>query len=87
MHAGTSPETPVWFRTVRDEGSLIRELGPALLLTLIPVAIALLMQKPALRQAIAMRAAHASKAFCQIQADWWAGMATRSAQAYNRARL
>lgn len=87
MHAGTSPETPVWFRTVRDDSSLVKELAPALLMTLIPVAIALLMQKPALRQAIAMRAAHASKSFCQGQADFWQDMATRSAQMYNKARL
>jgi len=68
-------------------GMSVEELIPAILVTLIPVAIALLMQRPALRQALAMRAAQASKRFCLAQADWWLGMATRSTQAYNKARI
>jgi len=83
---GTASE-PIWIRTVRDDASLFKDLGPAILITLIPVAIALLMQKPALRQAVVMRTAHASKVFCQGQADFWQGLATRSAQVYNKARL
>lgn len=86
MTTGASPATPVWIRSVREEG-LLKELAPAILVTLIPVAIALLMQKPALRQAVAMRTAHASKVFCQGQADFWQGLATRSAQVYNKARM
>lgn len=83
---GQHPDMPVWIRTVRDEG-LIKDLAPALLITLIPVAIAILMQKPALRQAIMMRAAHVSKSFCQSQADLWQSWATKSAQVYNKARM
>lgn len=55
--------------------------------SVLPVAIAILMQRSDLRQAIVMRATHATKAICQRQADFWQTMATRSAQAYNEARL
>lgn len=64
-----------------------KQLRDALIVTLIPVAIALLMQKPALRQALAMKSAHYARRFCQAQADFWQSMATGAAQAYNRARL
>ena len=83
---GQDATSPVWIHSVRDD-NLVKELIPAILVTLIPVAIALLMQRPALRQALAMRAAQASKRFCLAQADWWLGMATRSTQAYNKARI
>ena len=55
--------------------------------SVLPVAIAILMQRPDLRQAIVMRVHLTSKAICQRQADFWQTAATRSAQAYQTARL
>jgi hypothetical protein len=58
-----------------------------ILITVLPVAIAILMQKPALRQAIVMRTNHIGKEFCQIQADFWSKGAATFATAYNKAKL
>jgi len=57
------------------------------LMSLAPVVIAILMQKPALRQAIVMRTTHYSGEFCSRQGEFWNGMAAKSKQAYNAARL
>lgn len=55
--------------------------------TVAPVAIAILMQKPALRQAIVMRAALESQKLCQTMADFWSDLALKSATAYQKARM
>lgn len=55
-------------------------------LTVAPVAIAIIMQKPALRQAIVMRATHEAKTLCQGMADFWQDMALKMGTAYNRAK-
>lgn len=57
------------------------------LVTIAPVAIAILMQKPAMRQALAMRASHYGKQFCQWQIDTWTKGHMICAMAYNKARL
>jgi hypothetical protein len=57
------------------------------LVTLAPIALAVLMQKPALRQALAMRASHYGKQFCQWQIDTWTKGHMICAMAYNKARL
>jgi hypothetical protein len=62
-------------------------LALMMIVSVAPIALAILMQKPALRQAIVMRAAHFLKETCQSQADFWQKAATRSAQAYNAAKL
>ena len=46
-----------------------------------------LLEKPDVRQALAMRVFHVSKEFCQANADFWQYLATSSAQAYNAVRL
>lgn len=51
------------------------------------VGVAMLMQKPALRQALLMRLTHYGKVFCQVQADAWQHAATACASAYHKARL
>ena len=56
-------------------------------IAVIPLVVVLLATKPALRQAVKMRAFHMSKEFCQANADFWQQLATSSAQAYNTARL
>lgn len=65
----------------------MKQLRDAMIVTIVPVGIAILMQRPDLRQAIAMRLALYSKSFCQANADFWQTLATASAQAYQKARL
>lgn len=55
--------------------------------TILPIAIAVLMQKPALRQMLMMKATHAGKEFCRIQADFWNKAGDSCAMAYNKAKL
>jgi hypothetical protein len=55
--------------------------------SLAPVAIAVLMQKPALRQAIQMKIFHTSKIACQHVADFFQIMATKSAQEYQKVSM
>lgn len=57
------------------------------LFTILPVAIIILMQKPALRQSIRMRSAHYGKEICQPLADFFQKAATGFAQEYNKARM
>lgn len=57
------------------------------LVTIVPVAIAILMQKPALRQSLVMRATHLGKEFCHLQADMWNKAGDSCAVAYNKAKL
>jgi hypothetical protein len=64
-----------------------KQLRDAIIITVVPVAIAMLIQKPALRQAIVMRTSHYAKEFCQWQADFWQSLATGAAQTYNKARM
>jgi hypothetical protein len=55
--------------------------------TVLPVAIVVLMQKPALRQSLRMRSAHYGKEICQPIADFFQKAATGFAQEYNKARM
>lgn len=59
----------------------------AIALPLIPVAVAILMQRPAMRQAIQMRFFHTSKVVSQHMADFFQIMATKSAQEYQKAQM
>lgn len=83
---GRKPQNPVWMALVpqRPKG---KDMTIVLLMSVAPIAIAILMQKPALRQAIRMRAFHTTKIACQEMADFWQVLATRSAQAYQKAQL
>jgi hypothetical protein len=57
------------------------------ILTLAPVAVAILMQNPALRQAIQMRAWHFTRAFCRKNAEAWRKLESIAATRYDIARL
>jgi len=57
------------------------------IMSLAPVVIAIVMQKPALRQAIVMRTAHYSGEFCSAQGEFWNDLAAKSKTVYNTARL
>ena len=57
------------------------------LFTVLPVAIVVMMQRPALRQSIRMRSAHYGKEICQPIADFFQKAATGFAQEYNKARM
>ena len=57
------------------------------IMSIIPLAIIILMQKPAMRQAIVMRTAHYGKEASQYLADFFQNTATKCAQEYNKARM
>jgi hypothetical protein len=70
-----------------SDDSFGRMLVKSLIITAVPIGVALLMQRPELRQRLAMRTAHGAKTFCQRQADFWQDMALKAGTAYNKARL
>jgi hypothetical protein len=67
--------------------TLGKQLAEAVVFAAIPIAVAMMIQRPDLRQALVMRSAHYARAFCQAQADFWQTMAITAANAYNKARL
>jgi hypothetical protein len=69
------------------DGETIGRMVFVTLLSLAPVAIAILMQKPALRQGIVMNLSHHGKEFCGRQGEFWNGMSAKCAQVYNTARM
>jgi hypothetical protein len=83
--AGTK-SNPLWMAIMPREIK-VKDFAVAIALTVAPIGIALLMQKPALRQAIQMRACHASKVSCQSMADMFQTLATKSAQGYQKASM
>jgi len=80
-------KTPVWVAIKNSEPISGKRIIAMLTVSLLPVAIAVLMQNPALRQRIVMRTASAARKACQSQADMWQSAATSMAQTYNKARL
>jgi hypothetical protein len=83
---GETPETPVNVRLAPADirmGKLVM-VG---LFTLAPVAIAILMQNPALRQAIEMKAWNTARGFCRRNARLWANLESIAATRYDVARL
>jgi hypothetical protein len=82
----------VALRTTRPPS--VKELIGLTLMTVLPIGIAILMQKPAMRQMLIMRATHYGKEFCHWQAtvwskgvDAWNKGGDTFAQAYNKAKL
>lgn len=81
-----TPERPVWMAVMMPDVPL-RRVVLNLAITIIPVGVAILMQKPALRQAMVMRGS-----FYAWQAAEWvncrtADISLKLATAYNRAKL
>lgn len=64
-----------------------KQIAEAVVIAAVPIAVAMIIQRPDLRQALTMRAAHYARAFCQAQADFWQTCATAAAGAYNKARM
>lgn len=56
-------------------------------MAILPVVVAILIQRPALRQAIQMRGLHVAKESCQEMADFWQKLATKAAQQYHKTTL
>lgn len=83
---GEKPESPIWMALV-PVAPKFRNAVIFTLLSVAPVALAILMQKPALRQTIKMRAFHITKVSCQEMADFFQVMATKSAQEYQKVQL
>jgi hypothetical protein len=57
------------------------------LVTILPVAIVILMQKPALRQALIMRTSHTGRTLCNQQANFWKTASRKFDTIYNQARF
>jgi hypothetical protein len=65
----------------------VKDLAWATVITVIPVMVVLLMQKPALRAALAMRGWRAVRQVSQVQADFWQGLAGKASTQYWKATL
>lgn len=83
---GAKPDNPVWMAIIPRRPS-IKEFLFVTAITVVPVAIGVLMQKPALRQAIYMNACHTTKEVSQHIADFFQIIATGAAQEYQKAKL
>jgi hypothetical protein len=59
----------------------------ATVITVVPVAVVILMQKPALRQELAMRWWRAVRNATQAQADFWQTVSDQARQNYWKATL
>lgn len=81
-----SASKPVFVALSAARPSLKDSIG-MIAITVLPVALAILMQKPALRQALVMKATHFGKEFCAWQGEFWNGAAANCATAYNKARM
>lgn len=86
MVPGEKPEMPIWMALVPVDPKM-RQLFIFTVASIAPVAIAILMQKPQLRQAIAMRTLHFTKEVCQDTADVFQTLANHSATAYQKVQL
>lgn len=83
---GSDVDTPIWM-ALKAQRPKAKDMILVTAVSIAPVIIAVLIQKPALRQAIVMRALHTSKEFCQEMADFWQKLATKSAQGYQKVQL
>lgn len=82
-----SQENPIVMKMLPGDPPGIKAFIQITIFTVAPVALAIIMQKPALRQAIIMRLTHDAKDFCQQMADFWQDMALKFSTAYHRARM
>lgn len=80
-----TPSKPVYVHLSTTPN--IRDSIGMILITVIPVAIAIIMQKPALRQAIAMRTYSLGNKICRTQADMWNNLASICSTHYDIARM
>lgn len=80
-------ENPVWMAVSGVQKPKVKDIVIVTVISLAPVAIAILMQKPALRQAIVMRFWHYSRATTQAIANTFQDCATKAAMEYNKAKL
>jgi broad-specificity NMP kinase len=79
-------DNPMWMAII-PQPPKPRDMILITLVSLAPIVIALLMQKPSLRQAIQMRAFHTTKVASQNVADFFQVIATKSAQEYQKVQL
>lgn len=86
MVPGEKPEAPIWMAIVPIDPKF-KNVVLLTLASIAPVAIAILMQRPAMRQAIAMRTLHFTKEVCQETADMFQTLANHSATAYQKVQL
>ena len=84
--AGETDANPIHMKIVGTDTGPGKVLAMGLL-TLIPVAIAILMQNPALRQSLQMKAWYATRKVCHTGAEWWRKMEVVADHHYDIARL
>jgi hypothetical protein len=83
---GSEPDSPIWM-ALKAQRPKAKDMLIVTAVSIAPVIIAVLIQKPALRQAIVMRTLHTTKEFCQEMADFWQKLANKSAQGYQKVQL
>jgi hypothetical protein len=84
---GGTPEKPIWMAMSTIQKPKLKDILVVTAISVLPVAIAILMQRPALRQAIQMKIFHSSRIACQYTADFFQVMATKAAQEYQKAQM
>jgi hypothetical protein len=84
---GESRDNPLNMRIVGTNEPGVGKLVIIAALTLAPVAVAILMQNPALRQAIEMKAWNMARIACRKNARMWANLESIAATRYDVARL
>lgn len=83
----TKPPLDVRIVPAEIDSKTVRSLVFVGIMSIAPVAIAILMQKASLRQSIIMHASHYGGEICSAQSELWASAAARCKQAYNVARM
>lgn len=87
MNEPGSNENPIVMKMIPGDPPGIGAFIRITVFTVAPIAVAIIMQKPALRQAIVMRVTYDAKKFCQAMADFWQDAALKMGTAYNRAKM
>lgn len=75
------------FMAVLPPDIKMRQLVFNMALTAIPVALAIIMQKPALRQAIVMRVSRDARNMCRDLSDFFLDMSLKAGTMYQKARM
>lgn len=81
-----TPENPIYMKWIQS-GDTTSKLIVVGLLSLAPVAAAILMQQPALRQAIKMRVWNLAAKTSVKQSNWWLELARKAERQYSLAKL
>jgi hypothetical protein len=80
-------QNPIHMKWIPPQIKPVKTIVFQTLMVAIPIGVAMIMQRPDLRQMLTMRVWHGIKTFSQANADFWQANAINAATKYNRARL